>query len=56
MRREEGGAVWNCGNIPSLEIELMDFERMWKILKEIGVSNYLNFSPEKPVCRSRSNS
>ena len=28
----------------------------WKILKEIGIPDPLNLSPEKSVCRSRSNS
>ena len=30
--------------------------KLWKILKEMGISDHLNLPPEKPVCRTRSNS
>ena len=30
--------------------------KLWKILKEVGIPDHLYLSPEKPVCRSRSNS
>ena len=34
----------------------VDHNTLWKILKEMGIPDHLNVSPEKPVCRSRSNS
>ena len=30
--------------------------KLWKILKEMGISDHLTCLPEKSVCRSRSNS
>ena len=30
--------------------------KLWKILKEMGIPDCLNLPPEKPVCRTRSNS
>ena len=34
----------------------VDHNKLWKILKELGIPDHLNLSSEKPVCRSRSNS
>ena len=35
----------------------MDHNKLWKLLQEMGMNARLLFlSPEKPVCRSRSNS
>ena len=31
----------------------VDHNKLWKIIKEMGIPEH--FSPEKPVCRSRSN-
>ena len=33
----------------------VDYNKLWKILKEMGILNQPFLSPEKPVCRSRSN-
>ena len=35
--------------------DCVDYNKLWKILKEMRIPNYL-ISPEKPVYRSRSNS
>ena len=35
-------------------IDCVDHNKLWKILKEMEIPDHL--SPEKPVCRSRSNS
>ena len=32
----------------------VDHSKLWKIFNEMGVPDHLNLSPEKPVCRSRS--
>ena len=32
----------------------VDHNKLWKIFNEMGVPDHLNLSPEKPVCRSRS--
>ena len=34
--------------------DYVDHNKLWKIMKEMGIPNHL-ISPEKPVCRSRSN-
>ena len=34
----------------------VDHNKLWKILKEMGILDPLDLLPEKPVCRSRSNS
>ena len=34
----------------------VDQNKLWEILKEMGIPDYLNLPPEKPICRSRSNS
>ena len=31
-------------------------DKLWKILQEMGIPDHLTRPPEKPVCRSRSNS
>ena len=36
-------------------LEYVGHSKLWKILKEMGLPDHL-CSPEKPVCRSRSNS
>ena len=35
-------------------LDCVDHNKLWKILKEMGIPDHLNLSPEKPVCRSRS--
>ena len=34
----------------------VDHNKLWKTLKEMGIPDHLICLPEKPVCRSRSNS
>ena len=34
----------------------VDHNKLWKILKDMGMPDYLYLSPEKSVCRSRGNS
>ena len=34
----------------------MDHNKLQKILKDMGIPNQLSWSPEKPVCRPRTNS
>ena len=36
--------------------DCVDHNKLWKILKEMGIPDYLNLSPDKSVCRSGSNS
>ena len=36
--------------------DCMDHNRLWKILKEMGLPDHLTCPPEKSICRSRSNS
>ena len=35
-------------------IDYVDHNKLWKILKEMGIPDHLNFSHEEPVFRSRS--
>ena len=35
--------------------DCVDHNKLWKTLKEMEIPDHLNLSPEKPVCRSRSN-
>ena len=36
--------------------DYVDHNKLWRILKEVGISDHLKLPPEKSVCRSRSNS
>ena len=36
--------------------DCVDHNKLWKILKEMGIPDHLTLTPVKPVCRSRSNS
>ena len=36
--------------------DCMDHNKLWKILKEMGIPDHLYLSPEKPACGLRSNS
>ena len=36
--------------------DCVDHNKLWKILKEMEIPDHLILPPEKPVCRSRSNS
>ena len=35
--------------------DCVDHNKLWKILKEMGISDHLTWFLEKPVCRSGSN-
>ena len=34
--------------------DCVDYNKLWKILKEMGIPDHFNLPPEKSVCRSRS--
>ena len=36
--------------------DCVDHNKLWKILREMGIPDHLSWPLEKPVCRSRSNS
>ena len=36
--------------------DCVDHNKLWKILNELGIHRTLYLPPEKPVCRTRSNS
>ena len=36
--------------------DYVDYNKLWKILKEMGIPDHLTLTPVKPVCRSRNNS
>ena len=36
--------------------DCVDYNKLWEIFKEMGVPDHFTCSPEKPICRSRSNS
>ena len=36
--------------------DCVDHNKLWKILKEMGISDYPDLPLEKPICRSGSNS
>ena len=38
-----------------LSLKCVDHNKLWKILQEMAILDDLNLPPEKPVCRSRSN-
>ena len=35
--------------------DCVDYNKLWKILKEMGIPDHLTLTPVKPVCRSRNN-
>ena len=37
-------------------LDCEEYNKMWKILKEMGIPDHLTLPLEKPVCRSESNS
>ena len=37
------------------DFDCVDHNKLWKILKEMGIPEHLTLTPVKPVCRSRSN-
>ena len=36
--------------------DCVDHNKLWKILKEMGIPDHLNLPPEKSACKSRRNS
>ena len=57
--REFQKNIYFCFTDYSKAFDCLDHNKLWKILKEMGISDHLVFPdlpPEKSVCRSRSNS
>ena len=52
--REFQKNIYFCFTDYAKAFDCVDYKKLWKILKQMGLSPYL--SSEKPVCRSRSNS
>ena len=41
----------------AIDSDCVDHNKMWKILKEMGIPDHCTYlPPDKPVCRSRHNS
>ena len=38
------------------DFDCVDQNKLWEIVKEIGIPDHLDLPPEKSICRSRSNS
>ena len=51
--REFQKNIYFCFTDYAKVCDCVDHKKLWKILKEMGISPYL--SSDKPVCRSRSN-
>ena len=55
--REFQKNIYFCFIDYSKAFDCVDHNKLWKFLKEMGISDQLrNLPPEKPVCRTRSNS
>ena len=55
--REFHKNIYFCFIDNARAFDCVDHHKLWKILKEIGLPDHLTcLSPEKPVCRTRSNS
>ena len=54
--REFQKDVYFCFIDYTKAFDCVDHNKLWKILKELGIPDYLNLSPVKSVCRSGSNS
>ena len=49
--------IYFCFIVYTKAFDCVGHSKLWKILKEIGLPDHLTcLSPEKPVCRTRSNS
>ena len=53
--REFQKNIYFCFIDYAKSFECVDHNKLWKILKEMGIPEHY-LSPEKPVCKSRSNS
>ena len=54
--REFQNNIYFCFIDYAKAFDCVDHNQLWKILKEMGISDHLTCLPEKSVCRSRSNS
>ena len=54
--REVKKNIYFCFIDYAKAFDCVDHNKLWKILKEMGIPDPLDLPPEKPVCRSRSNS
>ena len=53
--REFQKNIYFCFNDYARAFDCVDHNKLWKILQEMAILDDLNLPPEKPVCRSRSN-
>ena len=53
--REYQKNIYFCFIDYTKAFDCVDHNKLWKILKEMGILDPLDLLPEKPVCRSRSN-
>ena len=53
--REFQNNIYFCFVGYAKAFDYVDLNKLWKILKEIGMPNYLSCPPEKPVRKLRSN-
>ena len=54
--REFQKNIYFCLIDSAKPFDCMDHNKLWTILKEMGIPDHLTLSLEKPVCRSGSNS
>ena len=54
--REFQKNIYFCFIDDAKAFDFVDHNKMWKILKEVGIPDYPYLPSAKPVCRSRSNS
>ena len=55
-KKEFHKSIYFCFIDYAKAFDCVNHSKLWKILKEIGRDKTLFLSPEKPVCKSRSNS
>ena len=48
--------IYFCFIDYSKAFDCVDHNKLWKILKEMGIPDHLTYLLEKPICRSGSNS
>ena len=54
--REFQKKIYFCFIGYSKAFDCVNYNKLWKILKDMEIPDHLTPPPEKPVCRSRSNS